>query len=85
MNTDAWARLSDSILFCVLVCGDLGVQHCVYNLLKEHSSFELSENDLIKTIPVSKVLRPQPMYEDICNSALFGPNGSTLLLGGNGI
>jgi len=54
-------------LFRVFEGRDSGARHCVYNLVKEHSSFELAENALIKTIPVSKVLRSQSMYEDICN------------------
>ena len=67
LNVTAVQKHTKHTLFYVFLCWDSGVRHCVSNLVKEHSSFELSENDLINTIPVSKVLRPQPMYEDICN------------------
>ena len=54
-------------LFRVFDERDSGVRHCVRNLVKEHSSFDLLENDLTTTFLVSKGLRSQSVYEDICN------------------
>ena len=72
-------------LFRVFAWKDSWVQHCVSNLVKERSSFDLLENDLTTTFWVSKGLRSQSVYEDICNWALFRPNFFNSLLGGKGI